>query len=327
MKQFNLLLLSVIAFSFSFAAPVIKVNNNNGAWRNASTWDLNRAPMDGDTVIIPAGKTVLIDNNWNIDPSRLYIKVYGTLKTASSGSKLIIGSGSTVIVYKDGVVSGAGSPSEIIKIGGNTVFEGDYPAVTGPMMANVSTMGFQSFSQSALPVKFIGFTVARQNSNVLVQWSTSEEVNAGMFELQRSTDASNWNTIAYVAATGNSSAVNNYAYTDKNSTASALYYRIRQVDVDGKFTYTPVKAIRTGTTATNLTIASVQGKILLQVSEEIKGNLVVRFIGMNGQVAEQQTISGLAGQLVLAARPAVKGNYIVSVSNGQDVNVAKQIIL
>ena len=77
MKQICLLA-TILVISFqSFAAPVIKFLGNNNSWLSASSWDLNRLPMNGDTVVIPTGKILLIDNNINAPSASLNLQIFG----------------------------------------------------------------------------------------------------------------------------------------------------------------------------------------------------------------------------------------------------------
>lgn len=325
MKKFYLFILSVVLFNVSFSAPVITVTSN-GYWNSIATWNLNRLPQVGDTIVIPGGKTVTINDDQNFN-GFIYLKVLGTLKFQNNNSTLSIESPSVIMVIYGGEISGAGSPSQKIRYNNSIIFDGNDTPILGPQIASASTNGFTAFASSPLPVKFVGFTVTSKNNNALIQWSTSEEINANTYEVERSADGSNWTTIAYVTAIGNSSAVSNYSFIDKNLSAKIVYYRIKEVDLDGKTTRTAIKSIRTDviSTASNIKIASIQNKVLLQFPQEIKGGLVVRFVSMNGQLVDQQTINNPVGQIVLNSK--VTGNYVISVSNGQDINTAKQVIL
>ena len=64
---------------------------------------------------------------------------------------------------------------------------------------------------------------------------------------------------------------------------------------------------------------------LLQFSQESKENLAVSIVSKNGQVIHQQTINNLVGQVIVNSKPT--GNYIISISNGQNINTAKKVIL
>lgn len=319
MKQFYLLVLSILIINLSYATPITGIINN-GPWKNATTWDKNRKPLNGDTIVIPAGKIVVVNSWETLD--NVFIKVYGTLRFTNIFTALDLNSASKVVVYNGGVIQATLNYLQYITIGNNTVFMSGQ--IVGPQIASSSTgSGFTGFSP--LPVKFVGFTVTRKNNDVLVQWSTSQEVNADMFTVERSMDGVNWTSVAYVAAIGNSSNINNYSFTDKNINGKTIYYRVKETDFGGSFVYTDIKSIKAEATTSNIGIASVQNKVLLRFPKEIKGKIVVRFVSLNGQVIDQQTINNPVGQIVLNSK--VTGNYIISLSNGSDVNTAKQVIL
>lgn len=323
MKKLILIITAIFLYSVTFSNPVNKAASN-GKWQTNATWNQGRKPATGDTIVIPLGKTVTIENNESL--GLVYIKVYGILKL--SGGKLNLADNSVIRVYSLGKLQGTGSPSEQLRIGNTRVFRGSEPAISGPMMADGTSSSFSAFAE-VLPVKFLGFSAVLKNKDVLVQWSTTEEVNASVFELERSFDAANWTTIAYVAAAGNTSATTNYSYTDKNINSGTVYYRVKQVDMDGKFTFTPVRSIKPGATQkAEVNIASMgQSKVLLQFPKEVSGTVVVRFTAPNGQLLAQQTLNRPFGQVVLNTTASLKGNYIISLTNGQDLNVAGKVIL
>ncbi len=322
MKKFYFFLLSLFTAQLLFAAPLIKAITN-GNWNQTSTWDLSRLPQVGDTILIPEGKTVMVTDDQIIN-GFAYLKLYGKLGFQNNNSTLQLGTSSVIFVYSGGQIVGGGSASQKIRLGGFSIFQGNDAPVNGPQMATAATNGFQAYMESPLPVKFIGFTLSSRNSEIMVQWSTSEEINASHYELERSTDGKNWQMAATIRAKGNSNQVNNYSYTDKNPVATAVYYRIRQVDLDGRFTYTSIRSIKTDKTA-DINIASIDHKVLLQFSKEMKGSFTVRFVNANGQVAGQQVLMDPLGQIVLNA--SLKGNYIIQVTNGQNLNIARQVIL
>src|SRR6476661_966051 len=253
----TLLIAAIAIHAISHAAPVKTAVIDNGIWITGLTWNTLSCPMDGDTVIIPAGKTVIINSTLNYN--FLYIKVYGTLKMM--GGKIKVDNTGAYIVYPGGKIKGSGSNAEQIRVGNDMIWDGTDPDITGPEKADVTTGGFVPFG-NPLPVKFIGFTVTRDQKNVLVQWSTAEEINVNLFELERSTDGKTWSTIAYMAASGNNNKVQDYSYTDRNFTAALGYYRIREVDMDGKEMFTAIRTIRMETDLTpSVQIASVQNRV------------------------------------------------------------------
>jgi hypothetical protein len=325
MKRLFFLLITAFLFKASFSTPVIKAINN-GYWGTASTWDLNRLPKAGDTIIIGKNKIVTIDDDQDLGGVTV-VEIYGKLKFENTNSTLKLGNLGGVWVFTNAIVEGGGSASQKIKIGNSQVFKGNDAEIVGPEVANAATNGFDPFVDvQLLPVKFIAFTTTKDNKNVVIQWSTAEEMNANMYEVERSSDGLNWKTIAYVAAMGTSQNLSNYSYSDKNITDKIVYYRVKEVDIDGNFTYTAIKSVKTETVIeSNIKIAAVRNRVLLKFPEEIKGDVVVRFVSLSGQILEQQTINHAIGQVMLTSK--TQGNQIVSVSNGSGLNLAKQVIL
>jgi hypothetical protein len=88
-----------------------------------------------------------------------------------------------------------------------------------------------------LPLQFLSFGVSCSDVGVLLQWTTAQEVNTGLFELERSNDGAAWTTVAQVAALGTGSS---YSYSDNSGVSGAAFYRIQEVDKDGMTVYSPI---------------------------------------------------------------------------------------
>ena len=330
MKKLYAAFFVIFTVNFAVANPVINAVPVNGNWKISNTWSLNRLPQNGDTVVIPAGKLVTIDNIQNYSTDFLYIKVYGTLKL--DHGKLWLNSNSSVIIFSGGKIISSGSPSETIKIGGVVKYRGNEGTLDGPMFANSSTgvspNGFTSAGSIPLPVKFIGFNVARQNNNVIIEWATAQEVNSSYFEIQKSENGNAWTTIATITAAGNSGIAKNYSYTDRNVTGKIVFYRIRQVDIDGKFTITPIRVVKFEENAAEIKInAAGNNSICVHFSEQVKSQVTVMVSNLNGQVVFSKSISNAVGQFIFSVQNAMKGIYVVTVTNGQDIKTSKQVIL
>ncbi|RZK62761.1 MAG: T9SS type A sorting domain-containing protein, partial [Hymenobacter sp.] len=98
-----------------------------------------------------------------------------------------------------------------------------------------------------LPVTLVAFTTqAVQNRDALLNWSTASEVNNDHFEIERSFDGRTFAQIGQVAGHGTTTAASAYALTDAGVATKAtgpVYYRLRQVDLDGTATYSPVRTV------------------------------------------------------------------------------------
>jgi len=98
---------------------------------------------------------------------------------------------------------------------------------------------------SLLPIELIHFSgkLNRQTKSVDLTWSTSTEINNEVFEVERSQDGETFEEIGRVAGAGNSSSELQYLFTDKKPLKGIAYYRLKQVDFDGTFTYTHLVSV------------------------------------------------------------------------------------
>ncbi|NUM30984.1 MAG: T9SS type A sorting domain-containing protein [Bacteroidetes bacterium] len=128
-----------------------------------------------------------------------------------------------------------------------TVYTGsDYVEVTS---INTSNRWILSNSNSPVPVKLLRFFAYWKNENqnaVTIQWTTATEINNDYFEVERSGDSINFASIARVKGAGNSLQNIEYTTEDANPLKSpVIYYRLKQVDFDGKISYSkPVKVLK-----------------------------------------------------------------------------------
>ena len=101
---------------------------------------------------------------------------------------------------------------------------------------------------AVLPVKLTSFTAVKNNSDILLNWQTASEQNCDHFNVQRSTDGSNFITLAEVKAVGNTSVSTNYHFTDltaKNlAGVQTVFYRLESVDIDAKADYSSIISVK-----------------------------------------------------------------------------------
>jgi hypothetical protein len=111
-----------------------------------------------------------------------------------------------------------------------------------------STVGLLTNSCGTLPVKLVSFTSRRTDaSSVLLKWQTAAEENNKGFDILRKDGSGDFRTIAFVATKasgGNSSVLLDYQFSDVNSYDGETQYRLAQIDLDGKKTYSPIVMVR-----------------------------------------------------------------------------------
>jgi hypothetical protein len=91
-----------------------------------------------------------------------------------------------------------------------------------------------------LPVVLLNFDGQGEEETVRLNWATSREENNESFEVERSQDAQHFRSLGTVSGAGTSDAEANYSFADLNPLPGVNYYRLRQVDFDGSFTFSPV---------------------------------------------------------------------------------------
>jgi hypothetical protein len=96
------------------------------------------------------------------------------------------------------------------------------------------TIGSEN-GDNPLPVTLTKFTGRNVNGQAHLFWTTAAELNNSGFEIMKSTDGKNWSSIGFVAGVGTSNKLNNYGFTDVNLVFNS-FYKLRQVDFDGKTT-------------------------------------------------------------------------------------------
>ena len=94
-----------------------------------------------------------------------------------------------------------------------------------------------------LPVTLINFAARAEGSKTLLSWQTATEINNDRFEIERSNNGITFSKIGQVAGAGNSSILLSYQYYDENPLKGNNYYRLRQVDIDGRFNYSPTRLV------------------------------------------------------------------------------------
>jgi cephalosporin-C deacetylase len=173
----------------------------------------------------------------------------------------------------------------------------------------------------AIPVKLNTIkTVYKDKTNELT-WTTTTEINNTGFEIERSADGKRWQRLDFVQGKGNSNEVNTYNFID-NAPLPINYYRLRQIDVNGDFEYSPIVSSFRDKNKDVLIYPNPATDVLTikmdnSENSDIKIYDILGKIVLVGQTTTNET------QLNISA--LAKGNYCVEIKNGQLITTKKFI--
>ncbi len=185
-----------------------------------------------------------------------------------------------------------------------------------------------------LPVTLTAFEASLVGSQVQLHWQTASERANAYFTIERSLDGRAFSTLGTVAGQGSTATATSYAFTDagvgRPAAAGAVYYRLRQVDLDGTSTYSPIRTVGFGLAAPVVSVypnpATVAATLDLRALPS--ATYLVQLLDATGRVVQEQHVAG--GQphsLALAALPS--GIYLVLVSgstpDGQRVRYPQRL--
>jgi len=185
-------------------------------------------------------------------------------------------------------------------------WQADYGLYIHPFVSDNPTCAL------ALPITLVDFTVKWNGGNNILYWTTATEQNNKGFELQRSDDGTNFKTLTFINSSshdGNSNSNINYRFIDQKPFPIGNYYRLNQVDKDGKSTLSKILFIR-GAPSNNIILTGVYpnpAKTELKININAPANGKVSFV-----------ITDLAGKVVMQ-----ESSTVINGDNNLSVNVSK----
>jgi len=182
---------------------------------------------------------------------------------------------------------------------------------------------------STLPVTGLQTTAVRNNNDVMVKWQTLTETNTSHFVVEKSIDGKNWEALGTVAAAGNSQFKKEYSLNDTKVTGDN-YYRIQQVDIDGRFSYSNVVTIKINNSLIKASTYPNPFTNMVQVDIKAENNetVIVRLVDMSGRMIKQVKAELRKGANSIAIndiKNIPSGMYLLDVNaaNGQSIYKTK----
>lgn len=207
----------------------------------------------------------------------------------------------------------------------------DYAVEALGSVGNSGYTATQSFTTlgAPLPINGVDMAAMRKGANVLLNWSTQSEQNSSLFDVERSYDGINFIKIGQVQAAGNSTYVLNYQFTDINAAKGLIFYRLKLVDVDARYTYSLVSVVAKAD-------GQMQGFLVypnpasttvhIALPEAADRNMQLQVINQLGQLVQSSTVSKGTQLITVDISKLPKGMYTIRMA-GSELAQAKQLMI
>jgi Secretion system C-terminal sorting domain len=210
-------------------------------------------------------------------------------------------------------------------------FGADYTNYTAPFYGigavNSGDYGIYSFvslGNLVLPVKISSFSATKKDNDAILSWAVENETaSVTNYEVERSIDGITFDKIKTIAK--NSGTSNIYNITD------AIYYRIKQLDVDGKYVYSDIKNVRLSEKGTLISLFPnpVQEFTTVKIDAPEATDAIFTLINADGKQLQTSTLKAAKGlnlrKLDMSNVPT--GDYLLKVTMGTEVQTIKVVKL
>lgn len=229
---------------------IVRILNPTGLGNNEFLmWGHNNGVQQADEIVdVPSPVVARFDRTWRVsevnsagtavDVGAIDIRfdLTGLGSVSASDLRLLVDTDNDGVFIDEVPISGATS------IGGNVYQFSGVTAIANNLRFTLGTIN--SF-QTPLPIELFSFEVINlDGKSVKLNWQTASEINNDFFTIERSINGSNWEGIITLDGAGNSSSSLSYSTIDANPFLGISYYRLKQTDFDGQFSYSQIRSIQ-----------------------------------------------------------------------------------
>ena len=180
----------------------------------------------------------------------------------------------------------------------------------------------------ALPISLLNILGRVRLNSIELDWQTAQEQNSSYFDVLKSTDGNNFISIGQVQAVGHSTGIHDYRFTDSNPARGINYYKLKAVDVDGKFIYSKIVEVNYDLKAGGLSfISSTSHNISVGAYTNISEKASIMLFSIDGKVLYKQEVNLSSGMNIIEIPCSMsKGNmFVITLVTNKAVNSIKCI--
>ncbi len=287
---------------------------------NAVDLVMNEVPLAPNT--LPSGaRFYLSDRYWIINPIG-NPGTYACSLTFALPTNQINASDTALRLYNRSAY-GNGAWNLIKTIGASGISAG---AGTFTAIGTLGQFTLASNGNSPLPVSLISFGGKRAGELVKLTWSTSNEINSKGFVIERGTGSLNFDEIGFIGSKAqNTNKLINYGYTDIQAPATQkLFYRLKQLDLDGKFSYSPMVVIEPNVSGEDYSLYPNPFTNKLFVDNNTSEISELKIFDIQGKLVLSQQINKMGKHEINLSSELKPGIYFMQMNGRQAVKMIKQ---
>ncbi|MCC7231713.1 MAG: T9SS type A sorting domain-containing protein [Bacteroidia bacterium] len=179
------------------------------------------------------------------------------------------------------------------------------------------------------PIELLNFTAVSDNTQVNLAWTTATEINNNYFTVEKSRDGRNFTPVVSVPGAGNSTFSLSYKAVDEEPYQGVSYYRLKQTDYDGKYTYSDLVPIKfesqAGLVVLNPNPAHDDLSVIVYSQDHVPG--IITIISSQGQKVFETSKELEKGinRISVDLTGMAKGVYFVTLEIGTDIRKARLV--
>ncbi len=177
-----------------------------------------------------------------------------------------------------------------------------------------------------LPIRLLSFRAQISTDAVVLDWQTATETNNDFFSIERSYNAKDFEELGIVSGAGNSNTKQYYKYLDKSANLqNTIYYRLKQTDYDGKYTYSKIISVNGQTSHWELINSYVNDKkLILTINSTFVDNSSLEVMDVSGRIVLRKEINMQKGinTYRIDLNRYSNGLYFVRIVNNANKTVA-----
>ena len=258
----------------------------------------NNSEMSTDVAGMTGTSNTRWQRVWYFDVTNTSTVLNGTVEFDVSNSGMAVNSmgaaADYVLLYRSSNSTGT-SWTEIATA--NSV-SGDMVLFSNVNLQNDGyyTLGYHFSSVIVLPIELSSFNAELNYNQVDVFWTTFSETNNDYFSVEKSENGKDFYEIGQIKGKGNSTQISNYLFTDEKIVEGISYYRLRQVDFNGRFTYSTIKSIENEVIELAMNVfpnPSENGNFKIHFSENDLKNeepLTIQLVDLAGKIFHSEVL-------------------------------------